>query len=230
MGCPDMISEASLNIHSHHTSKNDARLRSERATLRNGGKAVDVYFSADVETDGPIPGPYSMLSFALVYAGAYDGKEFVRPSGYDHIFYREMRPISDMFQAEAMAVNGLDRNRLLIDGSDPSSAMRDASDWLVDMAGGANAVLVAFPLSFDWSWLYWYFTQFSETGSPFGHSNCFDIKTAFAVKSRNTIGRSGRSRIPPDLTSRHAHTHHAIDDAIEQAEIFANIFEWDGGR
>src|SRR5262245_56668885 len=35
--------------------------------------AVDVYFSADVETDGPIPGPYSMLSFALVQAGRFDG-------------------------------------------------------------------------------------------------------------------------------------------------------------
>lgn len=31
---------------------------------------VDAYFSADVETDGPIPGPFSILSFALVYAGS----------------------------------------------------------------------------------------------------------------------------------------------------------------
>ncbi len=30
---------------------------------------LDVYFSADVETDGPIPGPFSILSFALVFAG-----------------------------------------------------------------------------------------------------------------------------------------------------------------
>ena len=27
---------------------------------------TDVYFSADIETDGPIPGPFSMLSFAIV--------------------------------------------------------------------------------------------------------------------------------------------------------------------
>jgi hypothetical protein len=40
---------------------------------------VDSYFSADVETDGPIPGPYSMLSFALVYAGSFDGRKFERP-------------------------------------------------------------------------------------------------------------------------------------------------------
>ena len=46
---------------------------------------LDVYFSADVETDGPIPGPFSMLSFALVYAGAYDGNKFVK--------HRHARPI-----------------------------------------------------------------------------------------------------------------------------------------
>ena len=39
----------------------------------------DVYFSADIETDGSIPGPFSMLSFALVYAGQFDGEAFERP-------------------------------------------------------------------------------------------------------------------------------------------------------
>jgi hypothetical protein len=43
----------------------------------------DIYFSADVETDGPIPGEYSMLSFALVYAGQFDGVRFEAPSRYD---------------------------------------------------------------------------------------------------------------------------------------------------
>jgi hypothetical protein len=42
---------------------------------------VDAYFSADVETDGPIPGVFSMLSFALVYAGSFDGRKFKRPVG-----------------------------------------------------------------------------------------------------------------------------------------------------
>ena len=73
---------------------------------------VDAYFSADVETDGPIPGPYSLLSFAIVYAGCFDGTTFRRPDRYDKVFYRELRPISDRFQLEALRVNGLDRARL----------------------------------------------------------------------------------------------------------------------
>jgi hypothetical protein len=73
----------------------------------------DVYFSADVETDGPIPGPYSMLAFALVYAGTFDGEEFRTPAEYRDTFYRELRPISENFQPEALRVNGLDRRGLV---------------------------------------------------------------------------------------------------------------------
>jgi hypothetical protein len=89
-------------------------------------------------------------------------------------------------------------------------------------------VLVAYPLSFDWAWLYWYFIRFSAAGSPFGYSRCFDLKTALAVKSHVPITEASRSRLQPSLRSRRVHTHHAIDDAIEQAEIFANVFEWGG--
>lgn len=190
--------------------------------------ATDIYFSADIESDGPIPGPYSMLSFALVYAGSFDGTTFKRPEHYEKFFYRELKPISDRFEPDAMAVNGLDRDRLLIDGADPASAMTEAAAWVRQIAGEAEPVIVAYPLGFDWSWLNWYFVQFSASGSPFKHSRGFDIKTAVAVKSHIPICAAGRSHIDPALRSHHPHTHNAVDDAISQAEIFANVFEWQG--
>ncbi len=192
------------------------------------GSKVDAYFSADVETDGPIPGPYSILSFALVYAGSFDGTAFKRPVSYDQKFYRELKPISDEFEPEALRINGLDRRRLCLEGKPPEKAMTEACEWVKSIAGEAQPVLVAYPLSFDWSWLYWYFIRFSANGSPFDHSKCFDIKTALAVKAAIPISEAGRSRIYPSLRSTHPHTHHAVDDAIAQAEIFANIFEWEG--
>ena len=191
---------------------------------------ADAYFSADVETDGPIPGPFSMLSFAIVYAGSFDGEHFERPANYGRVFYQELKPISKEFQEEALRVNGLDRERLCREGHDPERVMTDASRWVKDSCGNANPVLVAYPLSFDWSWLYWYFIRYSAEGSPFGYSRCFDIKTALSVKGRIPICRAGRARLDPSLGSNRAHTHHAIGDAIEQAEIFANIFEWEGRR
>jgi hypothetical protein len=196
---------------------------------RNVEGTVDVYFSADVETDGPIPGPFSMLSFALVYAGSFDGRSFERPSRFDSIFYKEIKPISDEFQPEALSVNGLDRARLCVDGTSPELAMTQASEWIDSVAKNGRPVLVAYPLSFDWAWLYWYFVRFSSQGSPFGHSRCFDIKTAVSVKGHIPIAEASRSRLPTFLRARNRHTHRAIDDAIAQAEIFANVFEW-GGR
>lgn len=191
----------------------------------------DVYFSADVETDGPIPGPFSLLSFALVVAGTFDGQRFERANGEEaQAFYRELMPISQEYEPEALMVNGLDRQRLQLDGISPAHAMSEAANWVRLMAQGGRPVLVAYPLSFDWSWLYWYFVRFSDIGSPFSHSHCFDLKTAFAVKSHRRIGESSRAKLPFHLQSHWVHSHNALDDAREQAEIFANVFEWSGAN
>ena len=194
------------------------------------GIAVDVYFSADVETDGPIPGPYSILSFALVYAGSFDGDLFTPPEDHAQSFYRELSPISENYQPDALRVNGLDRDRLCREGERPEIAMTEAARWIRGIAGKGKPVLVAYPLSFDWSWLYWYFVRFSAEGSPFNHSLCFDMKTAFAVKASIPISEAGRSNIIPSLLPNRQHTHHALDDATEQAEIFANLFQWEGNH
>lgn len=191
---------------------------------------VDVYFSADVETDGPIPGIYSMLSFALVYAGTFDGRVFNRPPHYQVSLYKELKPISSHFDPAAMRVNRLDRNRLTVFGESPDIAMSQATRWVREVAGIGRPVLVAYPLSFDWSWLYWYFTRFSSYASPFNHSSCFDIKTAFALKAHTPIAAAGRSNLLNSLRPPENHSHHALEDAVEQAAVFANIFEWEGVR
>ena len=192
------------------------------------GCTTDIYFSADVETDGPIPGPYSMLSFALVYAGKFDGKQFTRPRSLDQNFSAQLRPIAENYQEEALQVNGLDREHLLQHGLDPKKAMRDAAHWVRSIAGAARPVLVAYPLSFDWTWLYWYFMNFSRDDSPFNHSACFDLKTAYAVKANIPIARAKRELLCPELRASRPHTHDALEDACEQAEIFGNLFEWKG--
>jgi hypothetical protein len=127
--------------------------------------AVDVYFSADVETDGPIPGEFSMLSFAMVYAGRFDGQAFERPRDYTTTFEANLRPISSRFQREALEVNGLDRERLQREGQEPAAAMAAAAEWLRQHTHGGTPVLVAYPLSFDWTSLYWYFVRYRDEGT-----------------------------------------------------------------
>jgi hypothetical protein len=91
-----------------------------------------------VETDGPIPGPFSILSFALVYAGSFDGEHFVRPAGYTETFYAELKPISPNYQPQALQINGLDRERLCIEGASPRSAMTEACRWVRSFAKGGG--------------------------------------------------------------------------------------------
>jgi DNA polymerase III epsilon subunit-like protein len=188
---------------------------------------VDIYFSADVETDGPIPGEFSMLSFALVYAGRYDGASFQRPASYATAFETTLRPISKSFQQEALAVNGLDRERLVAEGKDPAVAMAEAADWVAQNAQDGTPVLVAYPVSFDWTWLYWYFIHFLQK-SPFNHSRCFDLRTAIAVRGQRPVATAGHRHLPSALRSTKPHTHRALDDAIEQADMLAKLFAWDG--
>jgi len=192
----------------------------------------DVYFSADVEADGPIPGVHSMLSFGFALAGSFDGDTFQRNDPARHTFYRELRPISDEFEAQALVVSGLDRDELLRSGTEASVGLSEAADWVRALTTRINPagrpVFVAYPLGFDWMFLYWYLVRFSASGSPFGFSSCLDIKTLYAARARTTIGASTKSQMPTALHSKRTHTHNALDDAIEQAELFQNLYTWDG--
>jgi hypothetical protein len=189
---------------------------------------VDVFISADVEADGPVPGPNSMLSFGLAVAGRFDGERFERADPSARTFYRELQPISAEFDPAALEVANLDRDRLVASGVAPDVAMSEAAEWVRSAADGGGPVLVAYPLAYDWMWLYWYFVRFSATGSPFGHSRCLDIKTMYQQKARVAMARATKRHMPRHVLPAREHTHHALDDAIEQAELFANVWEWDG--
>jgi 3'-5' exoribonuclease-like protein len=185
----------------------------------------DLYISADIEADGPIPGRYSMLSFGLAVAGSYDGTTFEPQDPEAHTFYRELRPISDEFDPKALEVSGLDRDALIREGRDPESTMRAARAWVKKAAGDKRAVMVAYPVAFDWTFLYWYFIHFSGE-SPFGHSSALDIQTLYQAGAKTVQDTAYKEQMPEFLQPNRPHTHNALDDAIEQAELFANIFQW----
>jgi len=187
----------------------------------------DLYISADIEADGPIPGAYSMLAFGFAVASRFDGQVFAPLNPADLTFYRELQPISETFNPEALRVSKLDRERLKHEGADPAEAMAEAAAWVSQQAGTARPVLVGFPAVFDWMFLHWYFVNFTGA-SPFGFSSALDMKTIYQQKARVTIDLAGRGDLPPELRSAREHTHNALDDAIEQAEIFNRLFAWEG--
>jgi hypothetical protein len=191
----------------------------------------DIYISADIEADGPIPGKFSMLAFGLAVAAVFDGAVFTPRNPSEQTFYRELKPIVDDFEPAALKAARLDREALKRDGAEPVAAMRDALNWIVAQAGeagGARPVLVGYPVVFDWMFLYWYFIRFAGE-SPFGFSGALDIKTIYQQKAQVTLDNAGRNDLPDELQASHPHTHNALDDAIEQAEIFNRVWVWEAG-
>ena len=168
-----------------------------------------------------------MLSFGFVVAGRFDGRNFEAADPKAATFYRELRPISDDFKPRALEIAGLDRERLATEGAEPEAAMSAAAEWVVEQAGEARPVLVGYPAVFDWMFLHWYFLNYLGS-SPFGFSGALDIKTIYQQKAGVTLSETERADLPPALRPSGEHTHNALDDALEQAEIFANLFAWSG--
>jgi hypothetical protein len=187
-------------------------------------KRKDLYFSCDIEADGPIPGDYSMSSIGLCLCGSYDGENFQAIDVEKETFYAELKPISNTFDPEAAAVSGLDRNDLINNGQDPADAFRELHDWVRDVAVRyqGKPVFTAYPLGYDWLFTYWYMTKFAK--SPFGFASFLDIKTFYSSIYDQPIARSTKSFMPKHLHSKRRHTHNALDDAQGQGELLQNIF------
>ncbi len=184
----------------------------------------DIYISADVETDGPVPGRNSMLSFGLAVAARYDGQLLQPADPEATTFYREVRPAFNEVEPRALEISGLDRTSLMDEGTDIVEAMTAAATWVHEVAADHRPVMVAFPLAFDWLWLQWHFLQFSTRGSPFSFSSCLDMKTLFWARQRTPTEGAGKNELPPELRPERRHIHNALDDAIEQAELFVRLW------
>ena len=70
------------------------------------------YFMVDVESDGPIPGDYSMTSIGCVLVEEPLTKTFAA----------KLKPISENYRTEALAVSGMTRRKHLL-GEHPKEAM-----------------------------------------------------------------------------------------------------------
>src|SRR5262245_48413491 len=96
------------------------------------------YVMVDVESDGPIPGDYSMVSFGAV---------IVEPA-LDRTFYGKLKPISDKFIPEALAVSGFAREETLA-FDEPASVMEAFRSWLGENCRG-RMLFISDNNGFDW--------------------------------------------------------------------------------
>lgn len=168
-----------------------------------------------------------MLAIGLCVAGHFDGETYRAHNPDESDLYLELAPISESFDSEALAISNLDRERLIDKGEPPRRAMKRIGEWISEVSGEDRAVICAYPAAFDWPFFYWYQVNFAPKNSPVDFSSCIDMKTMFAVKAGVPLDEAGREHLPQELRSTREHTHNALDDAKEQAEIFSKLFVWD---
>jgi hypothetical protein len=170
------------------------------------------YVIVDVEADGPIPGPYSMVCFGAVEL-SFDS--FKKNSW--NTFYGQTKPISDAWDAEALRVSGFSREQHK-DFPYPQLVINDFSKWLRNLCPkGCRPIFVSDNPAYDFQWMNYYFWKFGE-GNPFGFSGR-RIGDLYCGAKRD-LSKNAEWKKQLRITK---HTHNPIDDAIGNAEALCQI-------
>ena len=169
------------------------------------------YISVDIETAGPYPGAFSVLSIGAV--AVEDGE--IR-------FYAELKPELPGRDASALAYSGLSMETLAEVGEDAPAAFERLACWVeATTPEGRSPVFVGFNAPFDWMFVADGLHRHAGR-NPFGHS-ALDVKSlemgTAGVRWGETSfeATSARYGMPARLP------HHALEDAILQAELFRRI-------
>ncbi|HFF3441556.1 TPA: 3'-5' exoribonuclease [Escherichia coli] len=172
-------------------------------------KNNEIYISVDVETSGPIPGEFSLLSIGACLV--QDPLTSI---------YIELQPDSPRHDEEALKVSGLSLQYLQQNGLPPLEAMKYLQEWLCTIKQPeSNIIFVGLNSPFDWSFINYYFHKFLDE-NPFGFT-AIDMKAYYMGLTQCLWSETKSSRMIEKLNPISRPSHNALDDARFQAELFA---------
>jgi hypothetical protein len=160
------------------------------------------YIMVDIEADGPIPGDYSMISFGAVLVDEQLNKTF----------YGKLKPVSDKYIPEALAVSGHTREETLT-FEDPQKVMLDFAEWIKSICKDCP-IFISDNNGFDWMFICWYFHHFIGK-NPFGFSSQ-NLGSLYKGIVKDTTKNFKHLR-------KTKHTHHPVDDAKGNAEALLRL-------
>ena len=161
-------------------------------------------FIVDVESDGGLLGTHSMVCFGVV--------KFTPE--LDTTFYGQTRPISDIYEENALAVSGFSREEHL-KFDDPAIVMLEFEAWL--KANSKNRpILISDNNGYDASWINWYFLTYLGK-NPFGWSSrrIGDLYCGMQMDMWAAWKKLRKTK----------HSHHPVDDAMGNAEALLKMKE-----
>ena len=179
---------------------------------------AEIYVSTDIEADGPIPGPNSMLSFA---SAAYrSDKTLVATFGANLSTLPDAQAdpkTMEWWKSQPQAWAACRTNPC-----EPGTVMPEYLAWLKSLPG--TPVFVAYPAAFDFMFVQWYLIRFTGE-SPFAHA-ALDIKSYAMALLGSDYRAAGKRSMPRDWFDDFPHTHVALDDAKEQGALFCNMLAY----
>ncbi len=171
--------------------------------------------SVDIEADGQIPGPYSMVCFGAVV---------IEPE-LNRTFYGKTAPISDKFYCDKLAISGFTRQEHLL-FPPAKDTMIQFNDWLLKLKAETKNDRIYFISDnngFDSMFISWYLYNFVGD-NPFGHSsmnlNSFYKGVKKDLRHRLQDFRKKNCKTP--------HNHNPVNDAKANAEAFLLMSEMYG--
>ena len=178
---------------------------------RDSAASLEAYVSVDVETAGPNPSQYSLLSIGACLV-----------SDPQRTFYVELQPVNDNSTPEALTVSRLSLEELAERGLPPAEAMARFEAWLAaEIPSDQQPIFLAFNAPFDWMFVNDYFHRFLGR-NPFGHA-ALDLKAFYMGLTGAHWSETTMRHVAPRYLSNRKLTHHALQDAQDQAELFCKM-------
>jgi hypothetical protein len=176
---------------------------------------IEIYVSTDIEADGPIPGPNSMLSLGSAAFQAdgtrvdtfYANLEFLPGATGHPETMKWWEKHAEAWKASRQEVR------------DPAEVMKEYVAWLERLPG--RPVFVGYPAAYDFMFVYWYLMRFVGR-SPFSFS-ALDIKTMAMTMLGKDFHASTKKNMPKEWFGQTLHSHVALQDALEQGVLFCNM-------
>lgn len=194
----------------------------------------EVYVSLDIETNGPVPELYSMLSIGAVSylpdAAAFsDGA----PAYFEGTsFYQKLYPLADAIQHQDTMDwwKGFPAawGEVMKERRQPIEVMTDFGDWVKMLSQYGRVVPVAWPAGFDYGFVQWYMHQFYGE-NPLGFA-CVDIRS-YANGLFHTPGyyekiSEGNLYEFFDIKLDDLEPHVAVDDARRQGRLWLALLDY----
>jgi len=181
-------------------------------------QTTEIYVSTDIEADGPIPGPHSMLSIAS--AAYLPDKTLVATFSANLDALPEATPHPDTMKWWEQFPESWAACRR--DTRSPTVVMTEYVAWLKGLGG--RTVFLGWPASWDFMWVYWYLVRF--TGERPFRENALDVRSYAMGMRRGSFHQTTRTYLPKRWFDEGLpHTHVALDDALEQGAAFCNMLK-----